>query len=318
MKMRKYFVMALVALGATAAFSSCQKDEKAYDAPKVEFRDANNTVIKEFNQASFGAKKEITVVVTLGDPKEVTLKKLEVSVVADNSTIKKPYTVSTIKGNAGDVKDKLVGTVKLEDLQIAEGDYAKSGLKIVAVATDSRAKETKVECVYKKAGETGGETKTGTPMGQEIEGFINHAWGLGDGAFSFSKKDGVSLKDGADADKEFVNESPKGADFKADFTSNTKLKFVKVNGKLNYAKATVEEVSAVLHKETLGDAIKDLQENDLFIVSNDKKEKFYLVQVKKIKSGADKVYYDKKEKKEKTSTADNGRGYMLFNYKPNK
>lgn len=313
--MRKYFVMALVALGATAAFSSCQKDDKAYDGPKVEFRDANNAVIKEFNQASFGAKKEITVVVTLGDPKEVTLKKLEVSVVADGATIKKPYTVATIKGNAGDVKDKQVGTVKLADLQIAEGDYTKSGLKIVAVATDSRNKETKVECVYKKAGETGGETKTGTPMGKEIEGCINHVLGTGNGAFSFSTKQGV-MQDKPDTEKEFLNMSPKGADFKADFTSRTELKFVKVNGKVNYAKATVEEVSAALKQGTPNAEIKDLKENDLFIVSNKTNDIFYLVQVKKIQTG--KFYYDEKAKKEEPSTADNGWGYMLFSYKPNK
>lgn len=312
MKMRKYFVMALVALGATAAFSSCQKDPKAYDAPKVEFRDANNTVIKEFNQASFGAKKEITVVVTLGDPKEVTLKKLEVSVVADNSTIKKPYTVSTIKGNAGDVKDKLVGTVKLEDLQIAEGDYAKSGLKIVAVATDSRAKETKVECVYKKAGETGGETTTGTPMGKEVEGYVNHANGSGDGAFSFSKKQGVSLTKGAAEDKEFVNESS-NTDFEAKFGSETGFKFVKVNGKVDYANATVEAVSAAVKEGPLSDKVEGLAVNDLFVACDKNNQNFYLVQVKKIQTG--KFYYDKEEK---ASSAQNGWGYMLFNYKPSK
>lgn len=309
MKMRKYFVMALVALGATAAFSSCQKDPKAYDAPKVEFRDANNAVIKEFNQASFGAKKEITVVVTLGDSKEVTLKKLEVSVVTDNSTIKKPYTVSTIKGNAGDVKDKLVGTVKLEDLQIAEGDYAKSGLKIVAEATDSRNKLTKEYCVYKAKG---GETQTGTPMGKEVAAYINHAKGSGDGAFSFSKKQGVSLTTGAAADMEFVNEST-GTDFEAKFSSKTRFKFVKVNGKIDYANATVEAVSAAVNEGPLSDKVEDLVVNDLFVACDENKENFYLVQVKKIQTG--KFYYDKEEK---ASSAKNGWGYMLFNYKPSK
>ena len=45
MKMRRFFVLALAAMGAAAAFSSCQKDENSYDAPKVEFRDADNKVI---------------------------------------------------------------------------------------------------------------------------------------------------------------------------------------------------------------------------------------------------------------------------------
>lgn len=308
MKMRKYFAMALVALGATAAFSSCQKDDKTYSDPKIEFRDANNKVITEFTKEN----AEIKVLVTLGDP-SLKIKKCEAKVLKADGVVNPDLKLNFKPVSGGADDGKFEAKFTFADTKIVGGE--KDPVEVKVEVTDSQNKLTRGELKYKAKG---GETQTGTPMGQEIEGFINHAWGLGDGAFSFSKKDGVSLKDGADADKEFVNESPKGADFRADFTSNTKLKFVKVNGKLNYAKATVEEVSAVLHKETLGDAIKDLQENDLFIVSNDKKEKFYLVQVKKIKSGADKVYYDKKEKKEKTSTADNGRGYMLFNYKPNK
>lgn len=312
MKMRKYFVMALVALGATAAFSSCQKDEKAYDAPKVEFRDANNTVIKEFNQASFGAKKEITVVVTLGDPKEVTLKKLEVSVVADGATIKKPYTVSTIKGNAGDVKDKRVGTVKLEDLQIAEGDYAKSGLKIVAVATDSRAKETKVECVYKKAGESGGETKTGTPMGKENMGaYVNHAFGEGTGAYSFSGKKAVTALDEGGTDREIVNLSVSGGPFVHKFGSKAEFTFVKLNsGDVDYATATVEKVGALIKGAT---ADIELAKGDMFIAVAKGGKTFYLAKVTELK---DDGYYVDGAEKAAAQTA-KGKGYILFSYKSN-
>lgn len=309
MKMRKYFVMALVALGATAAFSSCQKDDKAYDAPKVEFRDANNAVIKEFNQASFGAKKEITVVVTLGDPKEVTLKKLEVSVVADGSTIKKPYTVTTITGNAGDVKDKQVGTVKLADLQIAEGDYAKKGLKIVAVATDSRAKVTTVECVYKAKG---GETPTGTPMKNEnTAAYVNHAYGEGLGAYSFSKGTSVTALDAGGTDREIVNLSVSEGPFVHKFGSNAEFTFVKLNsGDVDYATATVEKVSGLIKGAT-----KDIElaKGDMFIAVAKGSQTFYLAKVTELK---DDGYYDGAEKA--AATTAKGKGYILFSYKSNK
>lgn len=309
MKMRKYFVMALVALGATAAFSSCQKDPKAYDAPKVEFRDANNAVIKEFNQASFGAKKEITVVVTLGDSKEVTLKKLEVSVVTDNSTIKKPYTVSTIKGNAGDVKDKQVGTVKLADLQIAEGDYAKSGLKIVAVATDSRAKVTTVECVYKAKG---GETPTGTPMKNEnTAAYVNHAFGEGTGAYSFSGKKAVTALDAGGTEREIINLSETGKPFVLKFGSEAEFKFVKLNsGDVDYATATAEKVGALNKGAT---AEIELKEGDMFIAVAKDGLTFYLAKVTKVSTDG---YYDGAEKA--AAPTAKGKGYILFSYKSNK
>lgn len=312
MKMRKYFAMALVALGATAAFSSCQKDDKAYDAPKVEFRDANNAVIKEFNQASFGAKKEITVVVTLGDSKEVTLKKLEVSVVADGSTIKKPYTVSTIKGNAGDVKDKQVGTVKLDDLQIAEGDYAKSGLKIVAVATDSRAKETTVECVYKA--KSGGETPKETPMqvGKE-DAYINHIEGLGHGSYSFTEGK-TKPKDAPAAERQLVNTSKATKGFVANFNSLAGFKFHKVEGDLKYDGATVEGVKKELGKATVVE-INDLKAGNLFIATADVENgPFYLVEVTEVVDGKTTSYIDKTGKKVEGPAGTNG-GYMKFRYK---
>lgn len=310
MKMRKYFVMALVALGATAAFSSCQKDPKAYDALKVEFRDANNAVIKEFNQASFGAKKEITVVVTLGDSKEVTLKKLEVSVVTDNSTIKKPYTVSTIKGNAGDVKDKQVGTVKLADLQIAEGDYAKSGLKIVAVATDSRAKETKVECVYKKAGETGGETPAAAV---EMKGWVNNNLGKADGGFSFIVKKSVKSDDKT---ADLVNDSEAGKGIAGKLKSNTELQFAHVeSAEVDYSKATKELVAQAADGKTFEATIDGLKANSLFIAKDKTGTTFYLFKVTEI--GANDKDYDGTNAVPTKSTNGNG-GYMIFGYKSNK
>lgn len=308
MKMRKYFVMALVALGATAAFSSCQKDDKAYDGPKVEFRDANNKVIKEFNQASFGAKKEITVVVTLGDPKEVTLKKLEVSVVADGSTIKKPYTVETIKGNAGDVKDKQVGTVKLADLQIAEGDYTKSGLKIVAVATDSHNKVTTEECVYKAKG---GET-AGTLMQKEnTAAYVNHAFGEGTGAYSFSARKAVTALDEGGTDREIVNLSVSGEPFVHKFGSKANFTFVKLNsGDVDYATATVEKVAGLIKGAT---AEIELAKGDMFIAVAEHGKTFYLAKVTELK---DDGYYA--DGAEKATASTKGKGYILFSYKSNK
>lgn len=315
MKMRKYFVMALVALGATAAFSSCQKDEKAYDAPKVEFRDANNTVIKEFNQASFGTNKEITVVVTLGDPKEVTLKKLEVSVVTDNSTIKKPYTVSTITGNSGDTKGKQVGTVKLGDLQIAEGDYAKSGLKIVAVATDSRAKETKEYCVYKaKGGETPKETLM--QVGKE-NAYINNITGPNDALGSYSFTDGMAKESSASAaERQLVNTSVAGEGFVANFKSEAGFKFHKVD--LKYDGVTVEGVKKALEGKTPEAEIKDLKKGNLFVVVKDvENDPFYLVEVTEVVAGKTTSYIDKTGNVKEGPANTNG-GYMKFRYKKSK
>lgn len=306
MKMRKYFVMALVALGATAAFSSCQKDEKTFKNPVVTFRDGNDKTITEFTKESFEGKRGgIVIMVELGD-KSLKLDKLEVKVLAktqDEVNGKVSVSPKRVQGGADDGKYEAV--VKFDETKIKE-DLEK--LRIEATAIDSKGKKSTGTLMWKAKG---GET-TGTPMKNEIEGYINHAKGSGDGAFSFSKKDGVSLTKGAAADMEFVNEST-GTKFEAKFGSKTEFKFVKVNGKVDYANATVEAVSAAVNEGPLSDKVEDLAVNDLFVACDENKENFYLVQVKKIQTG--KFYYDKEEK---ASSAKNGWGYMLFNYKPSK
>ena len=311
MKMRKFFVLALAAMGAAAAFSSCQKDENSYNAPKVEFRDADNKVITEFSKESFGATDQgITVVVTLGDA-SISLSKLEVSVLADGKTIKPAYEVKTVKGNGGDVNGKPFATIKLADLNISEGDFALAGLKIVAKATDSKKKDATQELKY-KAGSSVTPSK-GTPMAKEnTAAYVNHALGTGTGAYSFSGKKAVSLANGKEADMEFVNTSTT-VDFKANFNSKTGFQFIKVNGKVKYETATTEEVAELL-KGAKSDKLEGLVENDLFVAVAKDGLTYYLVQVTKVETGK----FDYKDGSPVESVSTKGHGYMTFKYKSNK
>ncbi|MBB1540146.1 MAG: hypothetical protein HG459_002200 [Bacteroidia bacterium] len=311
MKMRRFFVLALAAMGAAAAFSSCQKDENSYNAPKVEFRDADNKVITEFSKESFGATDQgITVVVTLGDA-SISLSKLEVSVLADGKTIKPAYEVKTVKGNGGDVNGKPFATIKLADLNISEGDFALAGLKIVAKATDSKKKDATQELKY-KAGSSVTPSK-GTPMAKEnTAAYVNHALGTGTGAYSFSGKKAVSLANGKEADMEFVNTSTT-VDFKANFNSKTGFQFIKVNGKVKYETATTEEVAELL-KGAKSDKLEGLVENDLFVAVAKDGLTYYLVQVTKVETGK----FDYKDGSPVESVSTKGHGYMTFKYKSNK
>ena len=312
MKMRKFFVLALAAMGAAAAFSSCQKDENSYNAPKVEFRDADNKVITEFSKESFGATDQgITVVVTLGDA-SISLSKLEVSVLADGKTIKPAYEVKTKMGNGGDVNGKPFATIKLADLNISNGDFESAGLKIVAKATDSKKKDATQELKY-KAGSSVTPSK-GTPMAKEnTAAYVNHALGTGNGAYSFSGRKSVSLANGKEADMEFVNTSTT-VDFKANFNSKTGFQFIKVNGKVKYETATTEEVAELLKNGTKSDKLEGLVENDLFVAVAKDGLTYYLVQVTKVETGK----FDYKDGAPVTSTSTKGHGYMTFKYKSNK
>ena len=311
MKMRRFFVLALAAMGAAAAFSSCQKDENSYNAPKVEFRDADNKVITEFSKESFGATDQgITVVVTLGDA-SISLSKLEVSVLADGKTIKPAYEVKTKMGNGGDVNGKPFATIKLADLNISEGDFALAGLKIVAKATDSKKKDATQELKY-KAGSSVMPSK-GTPMAKEnTAAYVNHALGTGTGAYSFSGKKAVSLANGKEADMEFVNTSTT-VDFKANFNSKTGFQFIKVNGKVKYETATTEEVAELL-KGAKSDKLEGLVENDLFVAVAKDGLTYYLVQVTQVETGK----FDYKDGSPVESVSTKGHGYMTFKYKSNK
>ena len=311
MKMRKFFVLALAAMGAAAAFSSCQKDENSYNAPKVEFRDADNKVITEFSKVSFDATDQgITVVVTLGDA-SISLSKLEVSVLADGKTIKPAYEVKTKMGNGGDVNGKPFATIKLADLNISEGDFALPGLKIVAKATDSKKKDATQELKY-KAGSSVTPSK-GTPMAKEnTAAYVNHALGTGNGAYSFSGRKSVSLANGKEADMEFVNTSTT-VDFKANFNSKTGFQFIKVNGKVKYETATTEEVAELL-KGAKSDKLEGLVENDLFVAVAKDGLTYYLVLVTKVETGK----FDYKDGAPVASVSTKGHGYMTFKYKSNK
>lgn len=315
MKMRKYFVMALVALGATAAFSSCRKDD-VYDGPKVEFRDANNKKITEFDENSFGTKG-ISIYVTLGD-KSVSLDRLEISVVADDGTILQPKKLQTEEGKGGDAAGTRFTTIKsLDELKLTTNELSRKGLRIEAKATDSQKKETVAKCMYKKAGESGGETPKETLMqvGKE-NAYINNITGPNDALGSYSFTDGMAKESSAsDAERQLVNMSEAGKGFVADFNSKAGYKFHKVVGSLKYDGATVEGVKKELEGKTPADEIKGLEKGNLFVAAKDMDEgPFYLVQVTEVKSGKTTSYIDKTGNVKEGSADTNG-GYMKFRYK---
>lgn len=310
MKMRKFFAMALVALGATAAFSSCQKDDKTFKNPVVTFRDGNDKPITEFTKESFEGKRGgIVIMVELGD-KSLKLDKLEVKVLArtkDEVNGKVSVSPKPIKGGADDGKYEAV--VKFDETKIKE-DIEK--LRIEATAIDSKGKSTTGTLMWKAKS---GEKPSGTPMKNEnTAAYVNHANGQGAGAYSFSGRKSVKLEGTDKKDWEIYNVSDgANTEFKAKFSSTDEagFSFVKLNsGDVDYATATVEKVSALIK-----DAKKEIElaEGDMFIAKAKDGQTFYLAKVTKVSKEG---YYDGAEKAA-ASTA-KGKGYILFSSKSNK
>lgn len=307
MKMRKFFAMALVALGATAAFSSCQKDPKAYDAPKVEFRDGKNNVVTTFNEESFGTAG-MSVVVKVGDIKEVKLDKVEIEVKSSSKSIKTFKVKKLIVGNSGDTKDKYVGYFTKDELGMGPDDWNLDGLMIKATAFDNQGKSAWVDCIYKK---DGGAVTPGIAV--EAKGWVNNNQGKANGGFSLTAKDKAQSDDPT---ADLVNESVAGKGFSAKLKSNTGLLFAHVeSSEVDYSKATKAEVAKAAEGKTFAETIDGLKTNSLFVAKADKGKTFYLFKVTEI--GANDKDYNGKEAVPTTSTNGNG-GYMIFGYKSNK
>lgn len=308
MKMRKYFVMALVALGATAAFSSCQKDDKTYSDPKIEFRDANNKVITEFTKEN----AEIKVLVTLGDP-SLKIKECKAKVLKADGEINPDLKLNFKQVKGGSDDGKFEAKFTFADTKIVGGE--KNPVEVKVEVTDSKNKLTRGELKYKA--KTGGETETGTPMKNEnTAAYVNHANGQGAGAYSFSGKKSVRLEGTDKKDWEIYNVSDGvNTKFKAKFSSTKEagFSFVKLNsGDVDYATATVEKVGALIKGKGTTAEI-ELKEGDLFIAVAKDGITFYLAKVTKVSTDG---YYDGAEKAA-ASTA-KGKGYILFSYKSNK
>lgn len=309
MKMRKYFVMALVALGAMAAFSSCQKDDKTFKNPVVTFRDGNDKTITEFTKESFEGKRGgIVIMVELGD-KSLKLDKLEVKVLAktkDEVNGKVSVSPKRVQGGADDGKYEAV--VKFDETKIKE-DLEK--LRIEATAIDSKGKSSTGTLMWKAKG---GETPTGTPMKNEnTAAYVNHAFGEGTGAYSFSGKKAVTALDAGGTEREIINLSETGKPFVLKFGSKAEFKFVKLNsGDVDYATATVEKVGALIKGKGTTAEI-ELKEGDMFIAVAKDGLTFYLAKVTKVSTDG---YYDGAEKA--AAPTAKGKGYILFSYKSNK
>lgn len=307
MKMRKFFAMALVALGATAAFSSCQKDPKAYDAPKVEFRDGKNNVVTTFNEESFGTAG-MSVVVKVGDIKEVKLDKVEIEVKSSSKSIKTFKVKKLIVGNSGDTKDKYVGYFTKDELGMGPDDWNLDGLMIKATAFDNQGKSAWVDCIYKK---DGGAVTPGIAV--EAKGWVNNNQGKANGGFSLTAKKSVPS---ADPTADLVNDSEVEKGISGKLKSNTGLQFAPVESSaVDYSTVTKAEVAKAAEGKNFAANIDGLKANSLFIAKDKTGTTFYLFKVTEI--GANDKDYNGNEAEPTKSGNGNG-GYMIFGYKSNK
>lgn len=299
MKMRKYFVMALVALGATAAFSSCQKDDKTYSDPKIEFRDANNKVITEFTKEN----AEIKVLVTLGDP-SLKIKKCEAKVLKADGVVNPDLKLNFKPVTGGADDGKFEAKFTFADTKIVD---EKDPVVEVQVK-DSKDKLTIGKLKYKANG--GAETPAAAV---EMKGWVNNNLGKADGGFSFIVKKSVKSDDKT---ADLVNDSEAGKGIAGKLKSNTELQFAHVeSAEVDYSKATKELVAKAADGKTFEATIDGLKANSLFIAKDKTGTTFYLFKVTEI--GANDKDYDGTNAVPTKSTNGNG-GYMIFGYKSNK
>lgn len=299
--MRKLVVMAMAALGATAAFTACQKDGKVFSDPKIEFRDAENKVITEFTKEN----KEIKVLVTLGD-KSLKIKKYEAKVEKPDGGKVNPelkLNFAPVKGGIDDGKFEAKFT--FADTKIL--DEKDPIVKVTVV--DSKDKSSKGELPFKTAGGT-----TPDKTAKEKKGWVNNNLGTATGGYSLSGVKAVA-SDATDADVLNVSETGKG--LSAKLVSKTGLQFARPAASADaYTTATpgsIAALGAVAGPYT--SEIADLKENELFIAKNKTGETFYLIKVTKIVTkGKD---FDGSKEIDTKSTKGNG-GYMTFSYKSNK
>lgn len=297
--MRKYFVMALVALGATAAFSSCQKDDKTYSDPKIEFRDANNKVITEFTKDN----AEIKVLVTLGDP-SLKIKKCEAKVLKADGVVNPDLKLDfkPVKGGADDGKFEAKFT--FADTKIVDETNPVVEVKV----TDSKDKLTIGKLNYKA---NGGAVTPGIAV--EAKGWVNNNQGKANGGFSLTAKTSVKSDDPT---ADIVNESEATKGISAKLKSNTGLQFAHVqSAEVDYSKATKELVAKAAVGKTFEATIDGLKANSLFIAKDKTGTTFYLFKVTEI--GANDKDYNGNEAEPTKSGNGNG-GYMIFGYKSNK
>lgn len=299
MKMRKYFVMALVALGATAAFSSCQKDDKTYSDPKIEFRDANNKVITEFTKEN----AEIKVLVTLGDP-SLKIKKCEAKVLKADGVVNPDLKLNFKPVTGGADDGKFEAKFTFADTKIVD----ETNPVVEVQVKDSKDKLTIGKLKYKANG--GAETPAAAV---EMKGWVNNNLGKADGGFSFIVKKSVKSDDKT---ADLVNDSEAGKGIAGKLKSNTGLQFSHVeSAEVDYSKATKELVAKAAVGKTFAATIDGLKANSLFIAKDKTGTTFYLFKVTEI--GANDKDYNGKEAVPTTSTSGNG-GYMIFGYKSNK
>lgn len=302
MKMRKLVWMAMASLGLAAAFASCSKDDKVYDAPKIEFRDADSKVITDFTEAN----QKIQVVVTLGND-DLKIKSSKATVKTPSSVLESDLKLNFTKVNAGADKGKFVAEFDYKDTKINnEKDPA-----IEVTITDTQGKSTTATLKYKAESGSGQEPSKGTPA-VEKKGWVNNDKGAATGGFSLTQVKAVASDDNA---ADVVNVSVEKQGLAPNLKSNTGMQFAKVDAGTDYANATKEAIAALGTKATYAADITGLKENDLFIAKNKTGDTFYLFKVTKI--GPKDKDFDGVNEKDMGSTKGNG-GYMTFGFKSNK
>lgn len=303
MRTSKFLMLALLLAGVAVSFSSCQKDDATKEAPKIELKGGADGTIPITGEVSEG-----TVFAYITTAEGVKIKSAEYKITylkADNS-----------KG--GDAafkkmdfkKDGLIATQKIYSCEVVvPADAAKDAHLLIHV-TDDNGKATDMDRTI-----TFGTAPapTGTAMQPAKVGCVNHAYGQGHAAFNFTKGETVTLD--ATADQDIISTATSGAAFNKTFKAVGTVKTFKLATKLDFEKATVEEVAKAIAGKT-ADATVTVAAGDQVVVS--KGPVNYLLQIKEVTmDGYVELTSGTINTKTAAATA-KGKGYIIFDYKASK
>lgn len=304
MRTSKFLMLALLLAGVAVSFSSCQKDDATKEAPKIELKGGTDGTTPITGEVSAG-----TVYAYITTAEGVKIKSAEYKITylkADNSKGgDAAFKKMTFK------KDGLIATQKIYSCDVVvPADAAKDAHLLIHV-TDDNGKATDMDRTI-KLGTAPAPTPTGTPMKAAKVGCVNHANGEGDAAFNFTK--GETVKKAATTDQDIISTAASGAPFNKTFQAVGTVKTFKLGTKLNFEKATVEEVAEAIKGKT-GDATVTVEVGDQVVVS--KGTVNYLLQIKEVTMDGYVVLTSGSIAK-KATTSTKGKGYIIFDYKASK
>lgn len=305
MRTSKFLMLALLLAGVAVSFSSCQKDDATKEAPKIELKGGADGTTPINGEVSAG-----TVYAYITTAEGVKIKSAEYKITY----------LKADKSKGGDAafkkmtfkKDGLIATQKIYSCEVVvPADAAKDAHLLIHV-TDDNGKATDMDRTI-KLGTAPAPTPTGTPMKAAKVGCVNHAYGQGNAAFNFTKGETVTLDKTTDQD--IVSTATTGALFNKTFQAKGAAKTFKLATKLDFGKATVEEVSKAIAGKT-ADATVTVEAGDQVVVS--KGEVNYLLQIKEVTMDGYVVLTSGTIEKKTAATTAKGKGYIIFDYKASK